>query len=389
MCRLAESTANHCFGNDNIRPMKRDNTIPKLMIDDDAPAADFVDSLTSEACFALDTEFMRVKTYHPDLCLVQLARPDGCLGCIDPLAVDRIMLGERLAAVGGVVIIHSAGQDLEVLGHAMGYVPETLFDTQLGAAFAGLGEQVSYAALAREILGVEVDKGETRTDWRRRPLTDAQVEYAFEDVAYLIEIYNDLNARLEAAGKLEWMRKACADLVSQSLTPSDDGVVARFKAGSSLAPDDQPLLRDLVLWREDKARAIDRPREWVVAGGDLVEIARRRPTSRDQLQSCTALNAAQVRRYADDVIERVQRHAQSAPERIWHGRTDLSADQRAQVKLLQRRVRAVCDDLSISAAAIVSRADIEALVLGRPGRLDSGWRRDLFAEAVGEYVESR
>lgn len=369
--------------------MNRDNTIPKLMIDEDAAAAHFVDSLKGSPCFGLDTEFMRVKTYHPDLCLVQVSRPDGGLGCIDPLAVDQAMLGERLAAVGGVVVIHSAGQDLEVLDHALGFVPGTLFDTQLGAAFAGIGEQVSYAALAREILDVDVAKGETRTDWRRRPLSDAQVAYAFEDVAYLVDIYKELYERLHASGKLHWMQKACADLVAQQASSADDGVVARFKGGASLSPVDQPLLRDLVLWREDKARAIDRPREWVVAGQDLVEIARRRPADRDDLQSCTTLNEAQVRRYADDLLERVTRHAGGEPARIWHGRTDLSADQRAQVKSLQRRVRALCEDLSISAAAIVSRADIEALVLGRPGRLDSGWRRDLFGEAVGEYVESR
>lgn len=367
--------------------MNEDTTKPKLLLDDEAAAIDFLGQAADAAQVALDTEFMRVRTYFPDLCLVQLARDDGVMACIDPLPMEASRLGGAMARLAGVVVLHSAGQDLEVLDHALGYLPGEMFDTQAAAALLGRGEQVSYQALVQSVLGVELAKGETRTDWRRRPLTPAQIDYAFDDVAYLLEIHQVLREELAASDKLYWHRRACEELLETARDQSGQGVVARFKGGGGLAPAAQVLLRDLVLWREGLAREFDRPREWVVSSADLVGIARQRPRNLREVERCTELSPAQLRRYGEAIVERVATaEAEVAGPPIWSSRDDVDATVRQKIKQVQAGVRRFCEEASISPTFVASRADFEALVLGRPGRLDGGWRRELLDDALKGLV---
>ncbi len=366
--------------------MNRNNTKAKQTIEDAVAAEAFVADTLGDPVVGLDTEFMRVRTYFPELCLLQLASCDGTLACVDPLVIDPAVLGRSLSRLDGTVVIHSAGQDLEVLQHALAYLPGSLFDTQVAAALLGFGEQVSYASLVNDLIGVEVAKGETRTDWSRRPLSSAQVAYAFDDVAYLIEIQQLLEERLVRDDKLNWMRLACEEMLELQRRPADDSVIARFKGGAGLPVSRQALLRDLLLWRERKARELNRPREWVVSGADLVAIARQCPDSENALGSCAKLNPAQLRKHAGELLSIVAASRDAEPVQVWQQRTEMSVEQRARVKSLQGRVRSFCEQLSITPSAVASRADIEALVLGRPSRLDGGWRRDLLADAFAGFV---
>src|SRR5690606_18311655 len=154
------------------------------------------------------------------------------LACIDPMSVEPAILSDALGRYRGTVCIHSAAQDLEVLKGSLGFLPERLFDTQIAAALLDRGEQVSYAGLVQSLFGVELAKGATRTDWSRRPLSAAQVEYAFADVAYLLDIKEVLSGELERQDKRQWLEHACAELLDQYRGDAGSDVVARFKAGA-------------------------------------------------------------------------------------------------------------------------------------------------------------
>lgn len=372
--------------NDTIGMMNQNISEARSLVENDAAAEEFFGAVAAESAVALDTEFMRVRTYYAELCLLQVARINGRTACIDPLQVSRSILRECLRRIDGEFVVHSAGQDLEVLRSALDMTPNRLFDTQIAAAFLGMGEQVSYSSLVNRLLGVELAKGQTRTDWCNRPLTGAQIEYAFDDVAHLLELRDMLADRLDRTGKLKWVENACVELVDKADAMGDDSVVARFKAGAGVRPERQPLLRELVLWREQKARSMNRPREWIVPGSDLVQIAINAPDSTKRLESCTS-GSGQLKKYACELVQLVaQPREENSAAVIWHRHDDLDPDKKTLLKNIQRRVREFCEEMSISPAAVASRSDLEALVSGRPGRLDSGWRRELLEDLLEELL---
>lgn len=367
--------------------MTQGNTKQALVITDGALAGSFLEEAGAQAHVGLDTEFMRVDTYYPGLCLVQVALPGGRLACIDPMSVEPAILSDALVGCRGTVCIHSAAQDLEVLKGSLGFLPERLFDTQVAAALLGRGEQVSYAALVHSLFGVELAKGATRTDWSRRPLSSAQIEYAFADVAYLLDIEGVLSEELERQGKHEWLGHACSELLDQYRGDTGPDVVARFKAGASVPVERQGLLRALVLWREGEAQRRNRPREWIVPGADLVSIARHAPASVARLRSIPVSHPDRVGRYSDTLLDIVASNVGDAPVApVWEPRVEMSGEQRALAKRLAGRVRAFCRERSVSPAVLATRADLEALVLGRPGRLDFGWRREVLGEVLDEVI---
>ena len=367
--------------------MNQINPATKTLVEDDAAVVEFFEHARASEILGLDTEFMRTKTYYPRLCLLQLAAFGNESACIDPLTVELGGLREALSSCAAQFVIHASGQDLEVLNQTLDFLPPRLFDTQIAAALAGRGEQVSYAALVNALLGIELGKAETRTDWCRRPLSNAQIRYAFDDVEHLLPIRDMLAEELDRSGKMEWMTEACNELLAQQREASDELVVARFKGGANVPVNRQSLLRRLLLWREEQARRSNRPREWIVPGNDLVNVARMAPASAGQLEKCSETNGPRLRKYADSLLAIVDSEKDVLPAApIWAGRMELSPEQRALLKKLQGRVRAVCEDLSISPAIVGTRADLEALMLGKPGRLDDGWRRELLGGAIDDLL---
>lgn len=370
--------------NDNIRTMQINNISDRIMIDNDDGMATFLSRIGAGTRIGLDTEFMRERTYFARLCLLQVALDGQQMACIDPLTIDSIGLGRMLGNLDAEFIAHSAGQDIDVLSGATGFIPDTLFDTQIAAAFAGIGDQISYAALVNELLGVQLEKGETRTDWARRPLTTAQLDYAFDDVAHLHAVAEILTERLHRTDKLKWCLRACQEQVSNYRHAAVDQWINRFKQGPSVPIEDQSLLRELLLWRESEARSSDRPREWIIASNNLIAIAHMRPESMAHLREVGHLNDAQMRKYAHNLLKLVQNADKTLEDKvIWPPRTELDANQKGALKELQKRLRQYCEDLEIFPTVIASRADLEARLLGRPNRLDSGWRQEFVDNALG------
>jgi len=223
----------------------------------------------------LDTEFIRERTYWPQLALVQVASGD------DILLVDMLVPGMPAALApllrddSVLKIMHSASEDLVALQHACGCVPEPLFDTQVAAALAGVGAGMGYQRLVSDLLGIAVDKGETRSDWLRRPLSPQQLAYAADDVRHLFALHDRLDAKLEALDRGEWLREDCARLVDG---PGEDPWPhLALRAAQFLDPGAQGRLLRLLRWRETQARESDRPRNWILDPELAVLLAKNPP----------------------------------------------------------------------------------------------------------------
>jgi ribonuclease D len=336
---------------------------------------------------ALDTEFMRESTYHPQLCLVQIGTESDCC-LIDPLArLDLEPLHELLQDRSKLKILHAARQDLEVLHLSGGSVPGPLFDTQVAAALLGFPPQVGYAELVARQLGHSIDKGQTRTDWSRRPLTPAQLAYAADDVRHLLTLHTDLQASLAAKGRVAWMAEEAATYENPALYRTDPAAAwRRLKGLNRLQPAEQSTARALAEWRERRAIESNKPRGWILADEALYAIAARAPRSVHSLESIPSLPPGVVRKRGEELLELVE--AARADE----SGVPLSAPRRPSPeemtlagKLLQI-VRDVAAELEIGPEVLATRKDIEAIAFGSVAPADStllhGWRRQVIGEKL-------
>jgi ribonuclease D len=336
---------------------------------------------------ALDTEFMRESTYSPQLCLVQVASDADCY-LVDPLAgTDLRPLLEVLADRSRPKILHAARQDLEVLLNASGAVPGPVFDTQVAAALLGLPPQVGYADLVARQLGHSIDKGQTRTDWSRRPLTDAQLAYAADDVHHLLQLHTDLAAALEARGRAEWHAEECTSLEEPGLyrtEPTD--AWRRLKGLGRLKPAEQAVARALAGWREQRAVAADKPRGWILTDEALYALATLAPATTTELEQVRALPPSVIRKRGDELLELVRAARESADEGGPQPATQQrpTPEQTRRMGALQQRVRDVAVSLEISPEILATRRDVEGMVLGSPehSALLRGWRREVIGNQL-------
>jgi ribonuclease D len=248
----------------------------------------WLDQLPADAALGFDTEFMRRNTFYPQLALVQLGW-NGRYALVDPVAFD---IGDALQpAVGhgdATTVMHSASEDLEALSPLLPRGPHHLFDTQIAAAFVGMGLGISYRALVAELTGAELDKGETRSDWLQRPLTESQCAYATLDVVYLKPVHEQLAARLAQRDRSAWHAEDCERLKQKSCHREGDQQPQRtFRSASDWRPEQRALLRRILLWRDHAARTLDRPRPWLLEDALALSLAQQPPSSANELEQRT------------------------------------------------------------------------------------------------------
>ncbi len=369
---------------------------PALLITTDAQLGPALKMLSGSNFVALDTEFMRERTYYASLCLIQVATADAC-AIIDPLAgVDLQPLWTFLNDRSRLKVLHSGRQDLEVLTQAMtppstdgqasvASVPGPIFDTQVAAALLGSPAQVGYATLIAERLGHTLPKAHTRTDWSRRPLSAEQLDYAADDVRYLVPLYLDLRAALSARGRMEWQAEEARDMEDPSLyriEPAD--AWRRLKGLERLRPDQRATVKLLAQWRETRAMRKDKPRGWILADESLRAIAERMPTSRVELDTVEGLSSNFLHKRSEAIVDLVKQGranaASEAPATI-PGRPDPALVARAS--RLLALVRSEAQRLEVAPELLATRRDIEQIVFsGRSDHMTTGWRRD----AIGEKL---
>ena len=256
----------------------------------------------------VDTEFIREKTFFARLCLVQVAAPD-CVYCVDPLAGSP-MQPFWDETFGKTWVVHSARQDIEVIFQSSGAMPARLFDTQIAAAFLGMQPQVGYAGLVKELFDVEIPKSHTRADWSQRPLPDALLQYAVEDVEYLLPAYECLRDRLEEAGRLEWVEQDSALLLDESLYAFDETqAIQRLKGARNLRGQRRSAAERLAIWREAEAARRNRPRQWIMRDSVLLDIALALPRTLTALRAIEGIPAKLVNRAGEELLAVVARSA--------------------------------------------------------------------------------
>jgi ribonuclease D len=340
-------------------------------------------SVAPVPALALDTEFMREKTYRADLCLLQLA-DEGSAVCIDPIAVpDLTALAPVLGSPDCVKVMHAARQDLEVLLPAVGLV-RPVFDTQVAAALAGFPAQIGYAELARSILGVELDKAHTRTDWSRRPLSAEQQEYALDDVRHLLALRASLLETLRDRGRLAWLEEELAALANaDALRVAPEDAWKKVKGLPSLDPARQQLAQNLAAWRERRADERNRPRGWILDDISLREIVVRLPRSREALAALPEMQESVVRKCGDELLGLVQEAGIAEPPPPLPRRERPDPAVLATVKRLAEIAAAAATELGIGQEVLATRRELEKLAGGRQDvSLLRGWRKSVIGEKL-------
>jgi ribonuclease D len=364
---------------------------------------ELADAARAGGRLAMDTEFIGEGRYRTLLCLVALATPQAAgmaerIELLDPLAegVELSPLAEILEDPRIEVVVHAGRQDIALVRRRLRCDVQNVFDTQVAAGFAGLGAQSSYESLLSELLGVRIAKTASFTRWDTRPLTGEQRSYAREDVLHLLELATELQRRLDTLGRLAWAREECEPLALASDERDPDAILERLPRVRTLSASARPVARELVIWREHTAERQNRPVQSVLGDPALMEIARRKPSLRGELEQIRG--AGPARRYTREVLEAVERGRARPPETVPEpARGPASRPQDAPlVALCEALVRANALKAQIAYELIASRSDLQAIVAAHrddqaepPVRTMSGWRRELVGAELTRLLEGR
>ncbi len=348
---------------------------------------DLLGDLAGETAIGLDTEFMRERTYRAELCLLQLTTRSGPM-CIDPLALpDLSPLAAVLGAAGPPVVLHAGRQDLEVLAPTLGSMAP-LFDTQIAAALCGHPSQVGYAELVRRLLGHEVPKGQTRTDWSRRPLSIEQIEYALDDVRHLLPLQERLLASLETLGRLDWLAEELSALERLDVLAVDaDKAWLRFRGVEGWDEGRLRLLRSLAAWRERRAVARNRPRGWILDDALVREIVLRIPRSRDGLAQIEGMPESVVKHSGDELLGLVEAAQVPDPAPPLPKRERPDPVLVARTKRLSEVTQATAQELDLAPEVLATRRVLEEVARGiDPTIALGGWRAGVLADRLRAAV---
>ena len=365
-------------------------TFPDSLVDTQSALNEVCEVISSHQTLCLDTEFMRVRTYTPQLALIQIAAGEQIF-CIDPVADIDLTEFWNIVYAAERIIMHSAKQDFEALYFFLGKIPHNLFDTQVAAALCGYAPQVGYAGLCNELLGIELPKSQTRSDWLQRPLTDAQIKYAAEDVAHLQEMADILEDKLNTLHRLEWAIEDSKGLSELSLyAPDPDSAWQRMKSIPFMHPAEQARAVVLTRWREARAVKLDKPRNWIISDAAIKELTANNPLNIRDLGNCEEIPAATIRKQGERLIELLSQ----ANESYKNG--DLKAVQRAQpddaYKLLLKRLSAIvrkcAEQLGVPAEIVASKRELNAIIQGdHSQRPLNGWRKTKIGEQLLAEIE--
>ncbi len=355
--------------------------------------------LRAHGAFALDMEFQRERSYWPKLQLIQVALPDEAVA-VDPLALDDLSpLLELIADPAIEKITHAGRQDAEIFFARAGRPPANIYDTQIAAALVGYGEQVGYGTLVSRLLGVRLEKKERITDWGRRPLSPAQLEYALDDVRYLFPMRDRLNEALEDRDRREWLREELAFYEDPGLYVQDpERLFMRVSRWRSLNRRGLGVLRELAAWREKEAAARDVPRQRLMADDVLVEIALRKPKTLDDLRPLRRLHPRDLDRHGRAMLAAVERGLGipdgELPNPPKPPRDDPEVAQ--IVDLLGVYLRQCARRERIAASYLGNQKDLSGLVSwlkgsrrGEPPPLLQGWRRRVVGNGLVELFEGK
>ncbi len=329
----------------------------------------------------VDTEFMREKTYFAQLCLVQVATSED-IHFADPLkGVDLAAFWN--ATLDKTWVLHSARQDIEVVYQSAERMPSRIFDTQVAAGLIGLAPQIGYANLARELFEVDMAKSHTRADWTKRPLAPGLLQYAAEDVEYLLPAFDVLSEMLDRKGRLAWAEQDSASLLEPALYSIDPAdAILRLKGARNLRGRARAAAQRLAAWREAEALKRDRPRQWIARDPVLMELATRRPDSRAELEKIDGIPPKLLQRAGRDLLAAIS--VANGDKNNYKPPSAPDEGQKSLLRDMQAVVSACASDLEVAPETIASKKELSAVIItgNRESRLFSGWRRELIGDEL-------
>ena len=333
---------------------------------------------------AVDTEFMRERTYWPILCLVQIAGPEEAIE-IDAIAegIDLTPLLALMSDPGTLKVFHAARQDLDIFYQLAGDVPHPVFDTQIAAMVCGFGDAASYETLVRRLAGASLDKASRFTDWSHRPLTERQLKYALDDVIHLRTVYERLQQLLAKNGRAGWFEEEMADLVDPALYRTEPAEAwRRFRLRGRVDRKFLGVLRALASWREEAAQQRDLPRGRIMRDEAVLEIATHIPHSIEQLARTRSLPKGVAEgRLGQEILDAVASGlADPNPPPPAPAKPELPSGLGPLVELFRVLLKQRCEDFEVAQKLVASADDLEAIAAAddAPVRALAGWRREVF-----------
>ncbi|WP_157981086.1 ribonuclease D [Pseudidiomarina insulisalsae] len=318
---------------------------------------------------AVDTEFVRTRTYYARLGLVQVQAGDAT-ALIDPVSLQAEQSDAALAPLWQLfadpdktLVIHAGGEDYEILQQHMGCLPNAIFDTQIACAMLGEGEAMGYAAMIEQRLGVMLDKSQSRTDWMQRPLAPAQLDYAAADVLYLQQVYPQLLAKAQEQGKLDLILAESAwQAEKRAQQIPDKWLFLYFGNAWQCTPEQRSVLRELVAWRQQRARQADLPLGFVAKDHVLLDIARHQPTSKGQLHRVKELSSVTVRYAGDELLAAIAAGIEAGPLQLKLRRINDIPGYKADFAKIKQMAQQVAKELDIPTALVASRRQINDVI---------------------------
>lgn len=362
-------------------------------IDTPEQLTELCNRIQAASWIALDTEFLREKTYFPIFCLLQIATPEWVV-CVDPIKLPELSeLFEVINKPEIVKVLHSCRQDLEIFYQITGEVTAPVFDTQIAAPLLGFQENPGYAMLVSNFLNINLSKAHTRTDWSQRPLSKDQIQYAADDVIYLCKIYEMMCQQLEEHNRLDWLDKDFELLKNTELYKiSPVNAWLKIKAKNKLTAKQLSIVQALSEWREATAQAENRPKNWLIRDDLLIELAKLQPEGLYDLGKVRSINDRTVKRYGKVICQLITDSKTKAPIPINDKSKPVkkTPKQEAVLDVLTAVVRMRADDNSINPTILASRKDLEKLLFGdEENLLLKGWRFSMVGEELQGLLQGQ
>lgn len=365
-----------------------------LYISDHEQLLEFTERAAGSSVLAIDTEFMREKTYFPKLCLLQMATDDE-VAIVDPFKCGRLdVLAPLLQDAGIMKLFHAGSQDIEILLREVGCTPWPLFDTQIAASLLGQSHQVGFGSLVHTVCGVRLKKRESYTDWSKRPLSNSQIHYAADDVIYLPQMYAEMSAMLKEKGRLHWLDSDFRDLADPARYESDPySRYIRLKRVNQLSGSQLAAAREVAAWRERVAQKRNIPRKWVMGDEEIVEACKREATNIDELFMVRGVKQHISTRDARDVVALIAKGIATPPSEQPHldnpQHNEPNVD--AALDLMQALVRLRAKENGIAMQTLASHGDLALVARGHAEKADvmKGWRRELIGEELLELLAGK
>ncbi|MBQ4472623.1 MAG: ribonuclease D [Alphaproteobacteria bacterium] len=334
----------------------------------------------------VDTEFIREKTYYPQVCLIQLASPEEAV-CVDPLAkgLDLSPLFDLLQNKKVIKVFHACRQDIEIFYHLSHKIPVPVFDTQVGAMVCGYGDNVSYQQLVNDFVGVSLDKTMRVTDWSKRPLTEEQIKYALHDVVELKDVYTKMMEKICAQNRLDWLTEEMADLVDPKTYEPDPNELWKKVKVPFKKPLNLHIFARLYAWREKMAQQKDRPKKHFMKDEALVELAISMPTKPEQIDALRSFSdgygKSTTAKEIITIIESAMKDDPATFEQPVHTKP-LTTKQHNLAEILHLVLNICAENYGVAPKLVATQSDIQSFIQTGKAPFLTGWRKKVFGEAA-------